>query len=244
MKVFSKRIEVPDYLCDRDDRLHTWAAIRLCQEVSELHSKATAIGYEDMRRKNMIWIISRAYYIIYKRAYASEKIMLNTWSRGNDGLFAFRDYSMEGEEGEVLMTGTSYWPLIDFTSHKPIRLNDTLATYEYDSRNATERAKLDRLKMPDMTDADSRMEISARYSMIDHVGHVNNSEYVKLIFDSLMQTDFDLDKPFSLEINYNHETQPDDTLSVLRKQDNDAHWFLISNSRGLSVTARVSRANN
>ena len=157
MKVFSKRIEVPDYLCDRDDRLHTWAAIRLCQEVSELHSKATAIGYEDMRRKNMIWIISRAYYIIYKRAHASEKIMLNTWSRGNDGLFAFRDYSMEGEEGEVLMTGTSYWPLIDFTSHKPIRLNDTLATYEYDSRNATERAKLDRLKMPDMTDAEKSL---------------------------------------------------------------------------------------
>ena len=65
-------------------------------------------------------------------------------------------------------------------------------------------------------------------------------EETQLLFDSLMQTDFDLDKPFSLEINYQHETQPNDTLSVLRKQDNDATWFQIMNSRGVSVTAKIT----
>ena len=235
MNRFEQKIEIPSYLCDRHDRLHPWAAVRLCQEVSEFHSKATGIGYEE----NRIWIISRAYYIIYRRPAAFEKVMLSTWSRGTDGLFAFRDYRMTNEAGETLLTGTTYWPMIDFTTRKPLRLKEIMANYECCTDEATDHSVLERLRLPDMSNPDGRFEQPARYSMIDHAQHVNNAEYVRLVFDSLMQTDFDLDKPFSVEINYQHETQPDDTLSVLRKQDNDATWFQILNSRGVSVVARV-----
>ena len=55
----------------------------------------------------------------------------------------------------------------------------------------------------------------------------------------MMQTAFDIDRPFSIEMNYQHETQPDDTLSVSRKQDNGATFIQISNSRGLSVAAKI-----
>ena len=91
-----------------------------------------------------------------------------------------------------------------------------------------------------MTEHDGCLEQTALHSMIDHAQHVNNAEYVRLVFDSLMQTDFDLDKPFSLEINYQHETQPNDKLSVLRKQDNHTVWIQILNSRGVSVLAKIS----
>ena len=64
MKIFNWELETPAYLCDRRDKLHPWAAVRLCQEVSEFHSKTTGIGYEELLRQNRIWIISRAYYII------------------------------------------------------------------------------------------------------------------------------------------------------------------------------------
>ena len=67
------------------------------------------------------------------------------------------------------------------------------------------------------------------------------NESTDFFFDSLMQTDFDLDKPFSFEINYQHETQPNDMLSVSRKQDNGATFVQILNSRGLSVAAKVNR---
>jgi acyl-ACP thioesterase len=167
--------------------------------------------------------------------------MLSTWSRGTDGLFAFRDYRMTDESGETLLTGTTYWPMIDFTTRKPIRLKEIMSHYECCTDEATDHSVLERLKLPDMENPDGSFESPARYSMIDHAQHVNNAEYVRLVFDSLMQTEFDLDKPFSLEVNYQHETQPDDTLSVSRKQDNDAVWIQISNSRGLSVAAKVAQ---
>lgn len=240
LKVFTQSLDVPAYLCDRYDRLHPWAAIRLCQEVSEAHSKATGIGYETLLKQNKIWIISRAYYMIYRRSTAGEKIMLSTWSRGNDGLFAFRDYRMESPAGETLLVGTTYWPIIDFTQRRPIRLKDELNHYPYHLEHATNHSDLQRLRLPDMTDADASLQRIAHFSMIDHAQHVNNSEYVRIIVDSLMQYRFDLEQPFYLELNYNHETQPNDTLSVLHKQTDDATWFQILNSRGVSVLAKVS----
>lgn len=240
MDIFEQRLEVPSYLCDRKDRLHPWAAVRLCQEVSEFHSKATGIGYEELLQQNRIWIISRAYYIIYRRPEAFEKIMLSTWSRGNDGLFAFRDYRMTDEAGVTLLAGTTYWPMIDFQSRKPIRLKELIMDYDYRLEEATDHSVLERLKLPDMSQPDGRFEQIALHSLIDHAQHVNNSEYVRLVFDSMLQSDFDLDKPFSFEINYQHETQPNDTLSVLRKQDNGATFVQILNSRGLSVAAKIA----
>ena len=239
MELFEQHLDIPSYLCDRHDRLHPWAAVRLCQEVSEFHSKATGIGYEDMLKQNRIWIISRAYYIIYSRPAAFEKVMLSTWSRGNDGLFAFRDYRMKDAAGETLLAGTTYWPMIDFASRRPIRLKEALADYEYHQEEATDHSVLDRLRMPDMSVPDGRHEQLATFSLIDHAQHVNNSEYVRLAIDSLMQSDFNIDRPFSIELNYQHETQPNDKLSVLRKQDNGATFVQISNSRGLSVAAKI-----
>lgn len=241
MQVYQWEFETPSFLCDRHDRLHPWAVVRLCQEVSEFHSKATGIGYEELLRQNRIWIISRAYYIIYKRPAATEKVMLSTWSRGNDGLFAFRDYRMQNAAGETLLAGTTYWPMIDFTTRKPIRLKEAMTSYEYHLEEATDHSVLDRLRLPDMSEPDGIFQQTALYSLIDHAQHVNNSEYVRLVFDSIAQTGFDFDQPFSLEMNYQHETQPDDTLSVLRKQVDGAAFIQILNSRGLSVAAKIVR---
>ena len=239
LSLFKQELEIPSYLCDRKDRLHPWAAVRLCQEVSEFHSKATGIGYEELLQQNRIWIISRAYYVIYKRPEAFEKVMLSTWSRGNDGLFAFRDYRMQNTAGETLLAGTTYWPMIEFNTRKPIRLKELMVNYNYRQEEATNHSVLERLRLPDMSEPDGCFDQLALHSLIDHAQHVNNSEYVKLVFDSMAQTDFDFDKPFDIEVNYQHETQPNDMLSVLRKQDNDATFIEIRNSRGLSVAAKI-----
>ncbi len=241
MEKFYWEQETPAYLCDRKDCLQPWAAVRLCQEISEAHSRAMGVGYEELMQRNSIWILSRAYYNIYKRPKAFEKIMLNTWSRGTDGLFAFRDYRMTDEAGDTLLTGTTYWPMIDFTTRKPLRLKEIMSHYECCTDEATDHSLLERLRLPDMNEYDNRFEQTAHYSMIDHAQHVNNAEYVRLVFDSLMQTDFDLDKPFSIEINYQMESRPDECLSVCRKLVGDTHYFQIANPRTTSVIARVKQ---
>lgn len=237
--VYSMDQIVPSYLCDRTDRLHTWAAVRLCQEVTEYHGNSVGGGFDKLVEQNRAWVIVRSYYEIHRRPAAFEKIMLNTWPRGNDGLFAFRDYRVMGENGDIVLTGTSYWTLIDFAQRRAVRLRDYINAYDVTDELATNRSTLDRISLPNMDNPDFVFELQARDSMIDHTNHVNNSEYIKLIFDALAECGFNADKPFGLELNFQHETKPGDTLRVSLLQTDGSYYAVVNNSIGISVVAHI-----
>lgn len=88
------------------------------------------------------------------------------------------------------------------------------------------------------------MERNVYYSMLDHVGHVNNAEYTRLIVDALADRGLDLDRPFGLELGYQHETLPDETLIVESQRHGDVFNILISNNRGTSVVAQITQHND
>lgn len=238
--IYRQIIETPSYLCDVDDRLHTWAAVRLCQEVTEYHGNMTGIGFKTLLAKNHAWVITRALYNVYRMPDAFEKVELSTWSRGNNGLMAFRDYRMVTPGGETLLTGTSYWTLIDMTARRVIRLGDVVEGYENHNIMATEHSELQKIKLPDMTDADRIVERSVSFAMLDHTRHVNNSEYIRLAFDVLHDAGFDAKKQFVLELNYQLESRKDETLALQHKLLDGTHYIRVDNPRGVSVIARVA----
>ena len=238
--IYKQELEVPSYLCDIDDRLHVWAAVRLCQEVTEYHGNATGIGFKTLVQQNRAWVITHAYYNIYRLPMAFEKIMLNTWSRGNNGLIASRDYRVLTEGGEELLTGTSAWALIDMNTRRVMRLNDVVANYENHPECATQYDKLAKLQVPEMSDDDLSMQSTASYAMLDHTRHVNNSEYIRMIFDCLHKQGFSTAQPFALEMNYANETRPGETLNLYRKCIDNAQYIKITHSRGTAITAKIT----
>lgn len=241
--IYQQHIETPSYLCDIDDRLHPWAAVRLCQEVTEYHGNATGIGFQELVKMNHAWVLTRALYNIYRRPDAFEPIDLSTWSRGNNGLIAMRDYKMQSTNGEQLLTGTSYWALIDMTKRRAVRFRDVISNYENHEILATEHAELQKIQLPDMTDTQPSMQLQIPYSMLDHTRHMNNSEYIKLIFDVLHNHDFATDQPFVIELNFLLESRAGEQLTITHTESNGTHYFSIVNPRGASVTARVAALN-
>lgn len=238
--IYKQDIEIPSYLCDVDDRLHVWAAVRLCQEVTEYHGNATGIGFKTLLEQNRAWVITRAFYDVKRLPDAFEKVQFKTWSRGNNGLLAFRDYMVTAENGEVLLTGTSSWAMIDMTQRRVLRLNDLIANYENHSDKATEFDVLPRLMTPKMTDEDIVMRRTVSFAMLDHTQHVNNSEYIRMIFDYLYEAKiFSSDRPFRLDLSYHMESRFDENLVLMYRQDDNRHSLQIDNPRALSVTAQV-----
>ena len=75
--------------------------------------------------------------------------------------------------------------------------------------------------------------------MLDHTQHMNNSEYIKLIFDCLNAVGFKSDKPFVLDIGYQHESRLGEQLDILQAIDADTFCYEITNPRGISVSARI-----
>ena len=237
--IYNMTIDTPSYMCDVDDRLHTWAAVRLCQEVTEYHGNATGIGFKTLVQQNRAWVITRALYNIYRLPNAFEKISLDTWSRNNNGLIAYRDYRVTNADGEVLLTGTSAWPMIDMTTRRVLRLNDIIANYENHAECATQFESLPKLKMPAPESMQHVAQRTVSYAMLDHTQHMNNSEYIKLIFDCLNAVGFKSDKPFVLDIGYQHESRLGEQLDILQAIDADPFCYEITNPRGISVSARI-----
>lgn len=239
--IYKQVIDIPSYLCDSDDHLHTWAAVRLCQEVTEYHGNATGIGFKTLLQQNRAWVIVRALYNVYRLPDAFEKVEFSTWSRGNNGLLASRDYRVVSiDKGDVLLTGTSQWPLIDMTTRRAIRLHDVVANYENHDILATDHEIIGKIQLPQMNDEDMVASREAVHSMVDHTQHVNNSEYIKLMFDSLQNTGFDSTKPFCLELNYQLESRPGELLRVYQHKVDTVRYMRIDNPRAVSVVARLS----
>lgn len=238
--IYKQQVEVPSYLCDDNDRLHVWAAVRLCQEVTEYHGNATGIGFKTLVAQNRAWVITHALYHFYRLPDAFERIMLNTWSRGNNGLIANRDYRVQTESGETLLTGTSAWVLIDMQTRRVMRLNDVIANYENHPECATEYEKLNKMQIPEMTDVDLALQRQVSYAMLDHTQHMNNSEYIRMIFDCLHERGFTTAQPFTLEINFAHESRLGDTLNLYHKQVDGLQYIQINNSKGTSIVAKIS----
>lgn len=238
--IYSADYIIPSYLCDYRDKLTMWGAARLFQDVASFHVDSAGLGFTTLIAQGRAWVLCRIYYEVERLPQEGERVTVKTWSRGTDGLFAFRDYLMLDESGNRLVGASSYWAVIDFESRHVMRLHDMMSALESHPESATQNSQLSRLRIPKTAMLDHpALQIPVQTSMIDHTKHVNNAEYIKWIFDALGKPLSVVEEPFQLSIEYIQETHPDETVSVFHIQAEDSAYFQISNSRGVKVVARI-----
>lgn len=238
---FSINTVIPNYICDQYDTLSMWGLARIFQEAADRHAASGGIGFEQLIQDNKAWVLCRVYYKIHRLPKEGEEVTAKTWSRGNDGLFAFRDYSLSDNQGTIIASSTSYWVIIDLQQRKAIRLHDMMSDFEYHNEQATDRSTLDRVRIPKIeVQPQPVSQFAVKPSMLDHNNHVNNAEYIKWIFDNLQPTTLkDIHHNFSFTIEYFQETPPNDIISVFRIPTDNATYFKISNSHSVAVTAMI-----
>ena len=238
--IFEESYTILSLMCDASDKLSLWGVARLFQEVAEHHTSLTHIGFEDLMKEKKAWVLSRMYYRITRLPAVGETVTLKTWSRGTNGLFAFRDYLMVDACGNAIISATSDWVLIDFEKRHACRLYDIMEHYEHHDICATERNHFDKLKLPEVNPNNLISAIDVRESMIDHTQHVNNAEYLRLIDDSINKADEHLE---TLEIVFSNETHRHEQMQIFRIQTDEFSFFQISNPREVAVKAKATFKN-
>ena len=239
---YSLKTIIPNYLCDRHDTLSMWGLARIFQEAADQHSASSGIGFAQLSQDNKAWVLSRVYYKVERLPREGEEVTVTTWSRGTDGLFAFREYTLCAADGTRLVSGSSYWVIINYLERKAVRMHDLMDGFEYHPDLATDRETLSRVRVPrQATEPQPVDQFHVKPSMLDHNNHVNNAEYIKWVFDNLApDTIKDAHRDFRFSIEYFQETPPDDTVSVFRIPADGATYFQIANSRSVAVTAEIS----
>ncbi len=219
----SCQFSVKSYFINRFEELSTSFMFYQMQEIAWEHANILGFGYEQLKPNNQFWVLSRLHVKIERRPGWRESIQIETWSRGTDGFYGYRDFNFTDSKGNSIIQATSSWLILDQNTKKIVRLNNFKEFPEYnDSLLGYNPAKL---KPPK---SDEKLKFSpVLFNEIDINQHFNSGRYIERIIDSYSFEFHKAHEISELEINFLKEGMPEDKLAV-KKQKIDNHVCICS----------------
>lgn len=193
---------VRSYECDKNGQLRLVTLLNIFQDMADSHANLMGLGYDFCRSKGLAWVGANYHIKIGRLPHWHETIKVTTWPCAERRLGAIRDFIIEDESGQTIVTAASQWILIDFARKRPVGLKENLPQYAFIPERALEA---DFVKLPEPGRIDYQVEFRVRYDDIDVNKHVNNAVY-PLWASEAINPEFRLEHaPEELEIAFKKE---------------------------------------
>jgi acyl-ACP thioesterase len=209
--VYSENFTIRSYHTDLNRRLTIPKLCSFFQDIAGNHTVECGVGWEVMQEKHVFWVLSRMKIEVLRFPVWRDKIKISTWSMGTDGLFAYRNFKVEDENGTLLVQAASMWLMVNTETRRLVRPGD----YMRDFPLCTERLNdADPEKIPALNEPLFFEASKVSFTETDMNQHTNNVSYIERIinaypFDFLVENQI-----FDFEINFLKEAVPGDMLSV------------------------------
>ncbi len=229
-EIWSERLQIRSYDVDFKRQATIESLCRYFLEAAWNHAEALGFGFSHLARHNRVWVLSRFLVTLKRFPVWGENVVINTWPRGPQSVFALRDFEILDTGGAALAAGTSAWLVLDARTRRPQRIEKFLEPILTVARRATER---DPEKLPILPESDpegpiggstetqarsSPLEVNfawtVRYSDVDLNAHVNSARYVGRLLDCYTPQWLSDFVPALLEVNYLGEAHQGDTLAI------------------------------
>ncbi len=197
--------------CDRYKNASLYSVMKLLSELAGEDYERRELGYEYLLEHGQALLLSRLRLKFAAVPVHMEKTVASTWERLVKGPFFFREYEIKSESGEVLVSGSSQWALIDITTRAVLRPSSLVEGKRQEDPRKSDCPDCEKLKK------NAELPVlgyrSVYYSDLDGNGHVNNAVYGKIAIDFLPEEIRQKGiKDFS--INFFMETKQGETLEI------------------------------
>lgn len=210
---YQKQLSVNSFHITRYGNLSTSFMFYQMQEIAGEHAISLGFGYDDLQEESLFWVLSRLLVKINRRPTWREEFQLNTWSRGTDGFYGYRDFEFLDQEGKHLILATSSWLALD-TKTKRIKKLDTLnKVTAYKESLFGKNAK--KIKSPIIDDYPEFSPVV--FNEIDINQHFNSGRYIERIIDSYTFKFHEKNELKEFEINFLKEGLHSDSLAVIKQ---------------------------
>lgn len=152
------------------------------QEAAIRHSEENEVGYDDLIKENIIWILIRQKVSIIKNIKNIKEIKVVTWPRINKKIEYYREFKIYSLNNELLVKASSTWSLFNIKTKflefkKIINFKNELL----------DEISLEQLKKLTFN-FDNSFKLIDNYkvykSYYDRNNHMNNSRYIEIISNS------------------------------------------------------------
>lgn len=166
------------YNCDRNRNLSLRSYLEWSGEMGNLHLEQIGLTWEKMQTERQAFLLSRVAYTRLSPARYSDACQFHTWIGGIKGAQFIRNFSLEKEDGTVLVQSTSGWILVDPVDRKILRPNQF--KYCHEPVDHSVAAQLRRFRLEDLPQVGQH---EVRPAQIDTNGHMGNQFYADLLTD-------------------------------------------------------------
>ena len=179
--VWRQPFTIRAYEVGPDERASVLVVADLFQEAAGEHARAGDLETFALADGTGTWVQTRLRLQVDALPAMRQRVEVETWSSGNDGLRAFRDYVLRGPDGEPLVRGTSEWLVMHTTRRRPVRLPPAFFSFEHEASRALllEAPPV----APDAVEHERRFAV--RRSDLDRVGHANNVRFLEWSLEAL-----------------------------------------------------------
>jgi medium-chain acyl-[acyl-carrier-protein] hydrolase len=236
MEKYQEQLAIKSYHTNQYGKASISSLFNILIEAAWAHAQVMDWGYDSLKSNNLFWVLSRMYFQVEKYPAWQDEITLNTWSAGTDGMYAYREYIVEDQHGEVILRASSAWLILDMETRKIFRLSDYRATFpKHINSNACRNPK--RIK-PD-AHPENLNYYPVLFSELDINQHFNSVKAVERVLDDFGIDFLNINEPAELEVNYLKEGVAGDMIAVTQTQnsENETQNCLVRESDGADLCA-------
>lgn len=187
MYAFDSRIRYSEV--GSDLKLRLLSLLDYFQDVSTFHSEDLGLGVKYLKEYHEVWLMSYWQIDIERFADLCEHVKVGTLPYEFKGCFGFRNFLMQGENGETIAKANSLWTLMNMETMSPCRPTQKMRD------GYVLEPKLDMEYLPRKIVFTGEPEIMNKVEVvkrhIDSNLHVNNGQYVAIACEYLPE-DFEV----------------------------------------------------
>ena len=197
--------------CDRTKNASLYAVMKLLSELAGEDFERRGLGYEYLLKHGQALLLSRMRLQVERMPVHTEEIIAVTWERFEKGPLFYRDFEIKSESGEVLISGSSQWILVDITTREILRPSALAQGKRQKDPRKSDCPDCEKLKKAGELSFLGRRPVY--YSDLDGNNHVNNAVYGKVAVDFLPE-EIRQKKIKGFSINFYMETKLGDALEI------------------------------
>ncbi len=219
--VWKERFKLRTYDVDFANKIKVSALFNFMQEAATNNANTLGFGYNQMVENHLFWVISRAKIEFKSFPTVEEEIIVETWPRTIDKLYAIRDFIIYNHDQIEIARATTSWLMVNGITRHPQRINgNPIHLTVYEEKVAIE-ALCEKIEPLDETGVETVDTVRIGYNDIDINQHVSNVRYVELIFNAFPLTFFQNRQVSKFEINFLTESKYEDVLEIKRQKELD-----------------------
>ena len=208
----------------KDNLLSNKGLLAALEDAGCKHSELAGLGITNINITKKTWIIISWKVKIFSRPEFNSEIIVKTWSRKMDKLYAYRDYEVIDKNNNLVAIGTSKWILVNYDTGRIIKLSESLSN-DFTIENKSAFNTDEEMDLNFNYDITNRIGFKITKNLIDLNHHLNNINYLDLATEILQKS---LDEYNEFEVLYKKQVMLNEEVYVYNCKSKDYTYIVIS----------------